>query len=127
MSNKRRWKRLIIGIAVVALAMISVSGYKAAILRSRESALQLNLAATRAVIKQYVKDKQRAPQSLQDLVDAGYFRRDLPLDPISNSTSSWQPVVGNVVISPGKTERGITDLHSGSTAASSNGTTYNVW
>ena len=56
--------------------------------------MQQNLAALRSVIKQYTKDRQQPPQSLQDLVTAGYFR-ELPLDPLTNTNSSWQPVTGD--------------------------------
>jgi hypothetical protein len=44
------------------------------------------------VIKQYIKDKKQAPHSLQDLVEAGYFRQ-VPIDPMTNSNSSWKPVI----------------------------------
>jgi general secretion pathway protein G len=71
--------------------------------------LKLNLVAMRQVIKQYIKDKQQAPHSLQDLVDAGYFRQ-LPVDPITNSNSGWKPVIETVIVSPGQTDRGNTDV-----------------
>ena len=80
----------------------------------------------RTVIKWYVQDKHRAPQSLQDLADAGYFRV-LPIDPMTNSNLSWKPEIGDVLISAEKTERGIADVHSGSSAQSSNGTAYSAW
>ena len=127
MSKRRMWLWLVLGTTIIViLAAISISRYQAMIVRSREAVLNNNLTEMRSAIKRYIKDKQRAPQSLQDLVEAGYFRQ-LPIDPITNSNSSWKPVIEDVLISPGETDRGITDLHSGSGSISSNGTIYNVW
>jgi general secretion pathway protein G len=113
MSEKRFFRRFMIGIAVaVFMAGLGIPSYKAMIRHSRESVLQLNLVTIRTAIKQYVQDKRRAPQSLQELADAGYFRA-LPIDPTTNSNSTWKPDIGDVVISAGKTERGIADVHSG--------------
>jgi general secretion pathway protein G len=80
----------------------------------------------RRVIDQYTADKKKSPQTLQDLVDGGYFR-ELPLDPMTNSNSTWQTVADTAVASPEQTESGIVDVHSGSTMTSSQGTPYNTW
>src|SRR5262245_50356916 len=126
MVKQRVWRWLVAGTTVaVILTAISVSKYQATQLHSKETVLQNNLAEMRRMLKQYIQDKQRAPQSLQDLVAAGYFRQ-LPIDPITNSSSSWKPVIENVLVSSGETDRGITGLHSGSSAASSKGTIYNA-
>jgi general secretion pathway protein G len=118
---------LMIGITVIAVLLAtSIPKYKSLLLKTKESVLENNLLETRLVIKQYINDKQQAPHSLQDLVDAGYFR-NLPTDPITKSNSSWRPVIETVVITPGRTDRGITDLHSGSSSISSKGTVYSVW
>jgi general secretion pathway protein G len=106
--------------------VISIRPYQSAVREARETVLKDNLSTMRRVITQYIKDKQQAPHSLQDLVDAGYFRQ-LPIDPVTRSNAGWQPVTGIVVISPGQTDRGITDVHSGSSSISSNGTAYDTW
>lgn len=127
MSRKRLSRQIMIGIAVIVfVAAIAIVSNQVMIRHSRESVLQLNLVAMRTVIKWYVQDKHRAPQSLQDLVNAGYFR-GLPIDPMTNSNSTWKPEIGDVVISAETTERGIADVHSGSSAQSSNGTAYSAW
>lgn len=110
--------RLVIGIAIVATLLVAlIPQYNAMMLKSRESTLQLNLLAMRDAIKQYTKDKQQAPRSLRDLVDAGYFR-EMPVDPITHSSSSWMPVLN---------PSGITDVRSGATDTSSKGTAYSTW
>lgn len=69
----------------------------------------------RAAIDQYTYDKDTAPHDLNDLVRAGYLR-SIPVDPITNSSGTWK------VTAPG-----ITDIHSGSNAISSEGTPYSTW
>jgi len=127
MSKKRFSRRIMIGIAVaIFTTAIAIPSYQATIRHSRESVLQGNLVAMRTAIKWYVQDKQQAPQTLQDLADTGYFR-GLPIDPMTNSNSTWKPEIRDVVISAENTERGIADVHSGSSAQSSKGTPYSAW
>ena len=118
---------LMIVITIIAiLASITIPMYRAVVLNARETVLRDNLRDMRRIIDQYTADKKKAPQSLQDLVDAGYFRQ-LPKDPITNSNSSWVTASDTTVSSPDQTDSGITDVHSGSGAISSEGTPYNTW
>ena len=75
---------------IAILVGIAIPIYRTVILRSRESTLKVNLHSLREVIDQYTADKKKAPQTLQDLVDAGYFR-ELPLDPMTDSHDTWTP------------------------------------
>lgn len=118
---------LLIVITIIAiLASIAIPMYRAVIANAKETVLKDNLREMRRIIDQYTADKKKAPVSLQDLVDAGYFRQ-LPVDPMTNSNSTWQPVNDTSVASADQTDSGIIDVHSGSTAMSSLGTLYNTW
>ncbi|HYR89556.1 MAG TPA: prepilin-type N-terminal cleavage/methylation domain-containing protein [Terriglobia bacterium] len=118
---------LMIVITIIAiLGAIAIPMYRAVVLNAKETVLKDNLREMRRVIDQYSADKKKSPQSLQDLVDAGYFRQ-LPEDPITRSNSTWEVVNDSSVSSPDQTESGIVDIHSGSTAISSEGTPYNQW
>ena len=118
---------LMIVIMIIAiLAAIAVPVYKASVRNARETVLKDNLITLRRVIDQYTADKKKAPQSLQDLVDAGYFKQ-LPVDPITNSNSTWQPVMDTAVSSPDQTDSGVSDVHSGAPGVGSDGTAYNTW
>ena len=118
---------LMIVITIIAiLASIAIPMYRAVVANAKETVLKDNLREMRRVIDQYTADKKKAPVSLQDLVDAGYFRQ-LPVDPMTNSNSTWQPVNDTSVASADQTDSGIIDVHSGSTAMSSLGTPYNTW
>jgi general secretion pathway protein G len=89
-------------------------------------AILVDLRTLRDVIDQYTADKKKAPQSLQDLVQAGYFKKELPLDPMTGNRD-WRTEFGTDVSSPDQTETGIIDVHSLSNALSSEGTTYDTW
>src|SRR5437899_7793855 len=109
---------LMIVITIIAiLGAIAIPMYRAVVLNAKETVLKDNLREIRRVIDQYTADKKKSPQSLQDLVDAGYFRQ-LPEDPITRSNSTWQVVSDSSISSPEQTESGIVDVHSGSTAIS---------
>ncbi|MGH8459307.1 MAG: hypothetical protein ACRESV_08145, partial [Nevskiales bacterium] len=75
--------------------------------------------------QQFTLDKQRAPQSLQDLVTSGYLR-DLPVD-ITASRETWVEVQEDSLMSVDQQQPGIVDLHSGSEFLSSEGTPYSSW
>jgi general secretion pathway protein G len=111
---------------IAILGAISIPMYRATVLRTRETVLRDNLRELRITIDQYTAYKKKAPLSLQDLVDTGYYRQ-LPTDPFTNSNSSWQTVNDTAIASPDQTESGISDVHSGSSAISSEGTPYNTW
>jgi general secretion pathway protein G len=116
---------VVISIIVILMA-VAIPRYQVSILRARETVLKDDLYSIRTVIDQYTLDKQKAPQSLQELVDAGYLKQ-LPKDPFTNSTETWVPVQDDSLMSPDQTEPGIIDVHSGSDLNSTEGTAYSTW
>ena len=117
---------MIVIFIMLILMSIAAPMYSQSVVRAKESALRQDLYHLRQGIDQYTMDKQKAPQSLDDLVSAGYFRQ-LPLDPFTRSTSTWVVVNEDVLSSIDQTEPGITDVHSGSELTSSEGTPYSEW
>ena len=118
---------MIVLVIIAILVGIAIPIYKAVILRSRESVLKSNLHSMREVIDQYTADKKKAPQSLQDLVDGGYYRKELPWDPMTNSHDTWIPDFSTSSTVVDQTENGITDVHSGANGTATDGSTYNTW
>jgi general secretion pathway protein G len=117
---------LMIVLTIVSiLVSVALPIADSAILRARESVLKSNLHTLRTLIDQYTADKRKAPQSLEDLVTAGYLR-SLPKDPITNNTD-WQIVMEDASMFPDQLEVGIFDVHSSSAAISSEGTAYSEW
>jgi general secretion pathway protein G len=113
---------LIIGI----LATLAIPKFAASIKSAREAVLREDLYVMRTAIDSYTMDKQKAPQSLTDLVQDGYLK-SLPEDPMTRSTDSWQPDTGSDLSSVDQTDSGITDVHSGSEETGTNGQSYSTW
>ena len=128
--RRQRGFTLVELMVVISIILILISTalplYQSSIVRARESVLRQNLFTLRSVIDQYSMDKEKAPQSLQDLVDAGYLKQ-IPIDPITNSRDTWQTVQEDVLVSVDQDQPGITDVHSGSEAVGTNGVAYNQW
>jgi general secretion pathway protein G len=111
---------------ILILVSISVPAYRTSILRAKESVLLQNLFTMRSLISQYTLDKQKAPQSLEDLVQAGYIKQ-IPIDPFTGKNDSWAVEQEDYSLSVDQQETGITDVHSGSALTSSSGTAYSSW
>ncbi|PYV86460.1 MAG: general secretion pathway protein GspG [Acidobacteria bacterium] len=107
------------------LVSIAIPIANSAILRAREAVLQSDLHTLRTLIDQYTADKLKAPQSLDDLVTAGYLR-SIPKDPITNA-ADWEVVMEDTTLFPEQTEVGISDVHSGSNATAADGRLYSTW
>ncbi len=88
--------------------------------------LRNNLFTLRSVIDEYTLDKQKAPESLQDLVSEGYLRQ-VPQDPITGSDQTWRIVMEDTPIGGSNSAPGIFDVHSGSDKTSLEGTPYADW
>ncbi|MBV9480479.1 MAG: prepilin-type N-terminal cleavage/methylation domain-containing protein [Acidobacteria bacterium] len=111
---------------LLILITIAIPIYNQSILRARESVLRQDLFTMRQVIDQYTLDKQKAPQSLEDLVSAGYIKV-IPKDPFTGRNDTWETAQEDTTLDPSVTEPGITDVHSGSNQVGSDGTGYNTW
>jgi general secretion pathway protein G len=111
---------------ILILVSISIPAYNTSILRAKESVLLQNLFTLRSLISQYTLDKQKAPQSLEDLVQAGYIKQ-IPIDPFTGKNDSWTVEQEDYSLSVDQQETGITDVHSGSALISSSGTAYSSW
>lgn len=118
---------LMIVMAVIAIIVsIAVPMYQKTIVRAKESVLRNNLFSLRTVIDEYTFDKQKAPQTLQDLVTEGYLRA-VPIDPMTNSDSNWRVIMEDAMSATSQNEPGIWDVRSGSDAKSLEGTPYGEW
>jgi general secretion pathway protein G len=110
---------------ILILVSIAVPAYNQSILRAKEGVLKQDLFTLRSLISQYTLDKQKAPQSLDDLVSAGYIKQ-LPRDPMTGQ-SDWTVEQEDSTMSVDQQETGISDVHSASPAMASDGTAYSSW
>ncbi len=129
-KNQSRGFTLIEMLIVISLVMIlvaiAVPNYQRSIMRAKESVLKQDLFQLRSLISQYTLDKQKAPQALDDLITAGYLKQ-IPIDPMTNARDTWTVDQEDTLLSVDQQEPGITDVHSGSNAISSDGTAYSTW
>jgi general secretion pathway protein G len=116
---------IVITIILILLAMAG-GRYERSVTRAKEAALKQDLWVMRHSIEQYSLDKLAAPQSLEDLVQAGYLR-EVPLDPITKQ-ADWHVSYEDVAMSPDQNGTGITDVHSSSDLLSPfENTPYSTW
>ena len=85
-----------------------------------------DLQTMRAAIDSYTMDKQKAPQSLDDLIQDGYLKA-IPEDPMTHSKDTWVTDTSDAMYSLDETEPGINDVHSGSDELGSDGQPYSSW
>ena len=118
---------LIIVMTIIAiLATLVVPYFAAAIKHAREAVLREDLQTMRMAIDSYTMDKQKAPQSLDDLVQEGYLKA-IPEDPMTHSKDTWVTDTSDAMYSLDESEPGVNDVHSGSEDTASDGQPYSSW
>jgi general secretion pathway protein G len=108
---------------IVILITMAIPMYQKSIVRAKESVLANNLYTLRTVIDHYTYDKEKAPQSLQDLVTDGYLKA-IPVDPITGSNQTWKTIMEDASQSVNQSEPGIFDVRSGSDKIGLDGIPY---
>jgi general secretion pathway protein G len=116
---------VVISIILILLG-VALPIYSHSLSRAREENLSTNLETLNRLIFQYAQDKQKAPESLNDLVSAKYLER-VPDDITGSDT--WEPESGDGIIMSldQKDPGGIVGVHSGSNQVGSNGKPYSEW
>jgi len=117
---------MIVMMIIGVLAVVAVPSYIGAVRHAREAVLKEDLQVLRAAIDSYTMDKQKAPQSLDDLIQDGYLR-EIPQDPMTHSKETWVTDSSDSLHSLDQTEPGIDDIHSGSQETGSDGQPYSTW
>jgi general secretion pathway protein G len=111
---------------ILILVSIAVPAYTRTIIHAREAVLKQDLFQLRSLISQYTLDKQKAPQSLEDLTTAGYIKQ-IPKDPFTNAADWTVEQEEDTLLSADQQDPGIDDVHSASDRVGSDGTVYSSW
>ena len=117
---------MIVMVVIGLLAAIAIPSYTRNIRAANEAVLKEDLYTMRRAIDSYTVDKQKAPQTLDDLVQAGYLKT-MPVDPFTHRSDTWLAVQDDSLMTIDQTQSGISDVHSGAQETSSEGTSYNTW
>jgi general secretion pathway protein G len=118
---------LMIVMAIIAiLASVAIPSYINAVRHGREAALRQDLWVMRQAIDSYTVDKEKAPQSLDDLVQSGYLKA-IPVDPMTGNSDTWIPDTSDSLMTVDETAGGINNVHSGAQGLATDGSSYNTW
>ena len=117
---------LMIVLSVMMILMaVAVPMYQQHVVQAREAVLKQNIDQLNKVIEQYRMDKRESPQSLDDLVTAGYFHQ-LPVDPMTTK-ADWATDPEDSTNALDAQQPGILRVHSASTGTALNGEAYSSW
>jgi general secretion pathway protein G len=113
---------LLVVLAVVAtLLTLALPRYFGSIDKSKEAVLKENLYQMREAISRYHADKGKYPETLESLAADKYLRK-VPLDPITESATTW------VVVAPDDPQKsGVYDVRSGASGKGIDGSEYAQW
>ena len=117
---------MIVMMIIGVLTTLAIPSFVGAIRNAREAVRKEDLRVMRTAIDSYTMDKQKAPQSLEDLVQEGYLKV-IPEDPMTKSRDSWNTDQSDSLHTLDQTDPGIDDVHSGSQETGSDGQPYSTW
>lgn len=113
---------LLVVMAIIAtLLTLVVPRYFKTVDRSKEKVLLTNLVSLRDAIDKYYVDHEAYPATLEALVSDKYIRQ-VPIDPITESSETWVVIASREAQSPG-----VYDVHSGAPGVGSNNKPYREW
>lgn len=117
---------MVIVIAIIAILLsMALPNYRASIQRAMDASMRQDLFSLRQVIQEFTLDKQRAPQSLDELSTSGYLK-EIPSDPCTKQ-KDWRVDQEDVLLAVDQNQPGITDVHSICPLRASDGTAYSEW
>jgi general secretion pathway protein G len=112
---------IVVMVIVALLVTIAAPRYFGSLQKSKETALRQTLAVTRDALDKYYGDNGKYPDSLDALIAKRYLRT-LPVDPITESSTTW------IVVAPeDSTKGGVNDIHSGADGLGRDGKPFREW
>lgn len=114
---------MLVVLAILAMLLTIVSPkFMHMLQRAKETSLRHDLLTMRDAIDKFYSDKNRYPETLEELVERQYLK-SIPPDPITERADTWE-----ITLPPNIEEEGsVFDVHSGSTLLSEDGTPYALW
>jgi general secretion pathway protein G len=117
---------MVIVIAIISILLsMAVASYSRSIQSARDASMKQNLFTLRHVIQEFTLDKQRAPQSLDEISQSGYLK-EIPTDPCTKQ-KDWRVDQEDTLLAVDQNQPGITDVHSICPLRAADGTAYSEW
>lgn len=117
---------LVVVSIIVILAGMGVAQYRNSVTVAKEAVLREDLYRMRDALDQYYADKQQYAPSLDALVTGGYLR-EIPKDPFTGASDTWQEVQADPDPNNQTVEPGVFNVRSGSDKAALDGSNYADW
>lgn len=118
---------LIVVMAILGILVVyALPAYQDATVRAREAALRENLFQMRKALEEYMTDQGAYPETLDDLVEAGYLRQ-IPVDPLTDSADTWETEMAPWNMVDQGQPAGIWDVYSGAEGEGLDGVPYSEW
>jgi len=114
---------MLVVLAILAMLLTIVSPrFMHMLQRAKETTLRHDLVTMRDAIDKFYNDKNRYPETLDELVERQYLK-SVPPDPITERADTWV-----ITLPPNIDEQGsVFDVHSGSALLANDGTPYALW
>lgn len=114
---------MLVVLAILAMLLTIVSPkFMHMLQRSKETSLRHDLLTMRDAIDKFYSDKNRYPDTLDELVERQYLKA-IPPDPVTERADTWV-----ITLPPNIDEQGsVFDVHSGSARVAEDGTPYALW
>jgi general secretion pathway protein G len=117
---------LVVLFIVALLASIVGPTVTSGIQRSKEATLREDLRVMRKALDDHYGDTGTYPPALDALVEKRYLR-NVPVDPVTGSSTTWTFEMEDSQDSDGEKTRGVRDVHSGAEGQGRDGTSYTEW
>ena len=112
---------IVVMVIVALLVTIAAPRYFGSLQKSKETALHQTLAVTRDALDKFYGDNGKYPDTLDALITKRYLR-SLPVDPITESSSTW-----TMGAPEDSTKGGVNDIHSGADGVGRDGKPFREW
>jgi general secretion pathway protein G len=117
---------MIVMVIITILAGMGLAVYGNSVQSAKEATLREDLFRMREAIDQYHADKNKYPATLEALVEDKYIRQ-VPVDPFTKSTETWQTTMADPEPGNPSAEPGIYNVKSGAEGTGLDGTPYSDW
>ena len=112
---------MVVMVIVALLITVAAPRYFGSLQRSKETALHQTLAVTRDALDKFYSDNGKYPDTLDTLISKRYLR-SLPVDPITESSTSW------TLVAPEDPAKGaVNDIRSGADGIGRDGKPFREW